>query len=68
LLPAIQREFIWDEEQIVNLFDSLMKDYPIGTFLFWALEKDKIKNFQFYEFIKDYHERDNRHNPKTSVL
>lgn len=68
LLPAIQREFIWDEEQIINLFDSLMKDYPIGTFLFWSLEKARIKNFQFYEFVKDYHERDNRHNPKASVL
>ena len=48
LLPAIQREFVWDEQQIINLFDSIMKDYPIGTFLFWNLEKDRIKNFQYY--------------------
>src|SRR5689334_21435561 len=63
LLPAIQREFIWPEEKIVALFDSLMKDYPIGTFLFWRLEPASIQNFQFYEFIKDFHERDRRHNP-----
>lgn len=68
LLPAIQREFVWDEEQIINLFDSLMKDYPIGTFLLWKLEKSRIKHFQFYDFIKDYHERDNKHNPKVSVI
>lgn len=34
LLPAIQREFVWKSEQIENLFDSLMNDYPIGSFLF----------------------------------
>lgn len=67
LLPAIQREFIWPEEKIVTLFDSLMKDYPIGTFLFWNLEPASIQNFQFYEFIKDYHERDRRHNPEANV-
>lgn len=67
LLPAIQREFIWPEEKIIALFDSLMKDYPIGSFLFWSLEPASIQNFQFYEFIKDYHERDRRHNPEANV-
>ena len=36
LLPAIQREFVWDVDQITQLFDSLMKGYPIGSFLFWG--------------------------------
>ena len=34
-LPAIQREFVWTQEQIGKLFDSIMKGYPIGSFLFW---------------------------------
>lgn len=67
LLPAIQREFVWDNEQIVKLFDSLMQEYPIGSFLFWGLEKNKIRDFQFYEFVRSYHERDNTHNPKANV-
>jgi uncharacterized protein with ParB-like and HNH nuclease domain len=33
-LPAIQRKFVWDANQIERLFDSIMRDYPIGTFLF----------------------------------
>jgi uncharacterized protein with ParB-like and HNH nuclease domain len=33
-LPAIQREFVWSREQIAMLFDSLMRGYPIGSFLF----------------------------------
>lgn len=26
-----------------------------------------ISNFQFYEFVREYHERDNTHNPKADV-
>ena len=40
-LPAIQRKFVWNEEQITKLFDSLMRGYPIGTFLFWDIDKEK---------------------------
>jgi len=67
LLPAIQREFVWDTYQIERLFDSLMRDYPISSFLFWEVEKENIKNYQFYEFVREYHERDNRHNPKANI-
>ena len=67
LLPAIQREFVWDTRQIERLFDSLMCDYPIGSFLFWYVEKQKSNDFQFYEFIRKYHQRDERHNPKADI-
>ncbi len=67
LLPAIQREFVWDTYQIERLFDSLMRDYPISSFLFWEVEKKNIKNYQFYEFVREYHERDNTHNPKANI-
>lgn len=67
VLPSIQREFVWGTEQIEMLFDSLMRDYPIGTFLFWKVDKNKIKDFQFYEFLKKYHEKDQRHNLKADL-
>lgn len=67
LLPAIQREFVWDTYQIERLFDSLMRDYPISSFLFWEVDKGNIKNYQFYEFVRNYHERDNTHNPKANL-
>lgn len=44
--------------QIETLFDSLMRDYPIGTFLFWQVDSNKIRDFEFYEFLDKYHERD----------
>ena len=34
-LPSIQRSFVWEEERICKLMDSLMTDYPIGSFLVW---------------------------------
>lgn len=67
LLPSIQRELVWDVDQITKLFDSLMRDYPIGSFLFWKVEGSQKNNFQFYEFIRKYHQKDTKHNPKASV-
>jgi len=68
VLPSIQREFVWDTEQIEVLFDSLMRDYPISTFLFWKVDKSKVKEFQFYEFLNKYHEKDSRHNRKAELI
>lgn len=67
VLPSIQREFVWDTEQIETLFDSLMRDYPISTFLFWRVDKNKVQDFQFYEFLNNYHEKNGRHNKKAEL-
>lgn len=67
VLPSIQREFVWDTYQIERLFDSIMRDYPISTFLFWKVDKTRINNFQFYEFLKNYHEKNGRHNKKADL-
>ena len=34
-LPNIQRPFVWGEEQICRLFDSILREYPISTLLIW---------------------------------
>lgn len=57
-LPAIQRGFVWKSEQIEKLFDSIMRGYPIGTFLFWFVESPEINNYVFYKFLQDFHQRD----------
>ena len=44
LLPSIQREFVWGTDQIEKLFDSLMRDYPIRSFLFWKVPKGKTND------------------------
>ena len=68
LLPGIQREFVWQPDQICRLFDSLVRGYPIGSFLFWRVNEEQKAGYQFYEFIRDYHEQGGRHNPKASLL
>lgn len=67
LLPSIQREFVWSTGQIEKLFDSLMRDYPINAFLFWKVPREKVSEFKFYEFLRDYHQKDNKHNPKANT-
>lgn len=66
-LPAIQRKYVWDDDQITRLMDSIMLGYPIGTFLFWKVRKSIInrKEYSMYEFIKDFHERDIYKNPSA---
>jgi uncharacterized protein with ParB-like and HNH nuclease domain len=67
VLPSIQREFVWEPEQMETLFDSLMRDYPISTFLFWKVKAENVKKFQFYSFLCDYHERDAKHNHPATL-
>lgn len=67
LLPSIQREFVWSAEQIERLFDSLMRDYPISSFLFWEVPNQSINAFKFYEFLRNYHQRNKTHNEKANL-
>jgi len=35
LIPAFQRNFIWEQQNIINLWDSIFHFYPIGNILYW---------------------------------
>lgn len=55
LLPAIQREFVWKTNDIELLFDSLMCDFPINSFLFWKVNStDNKEKYKYYQFITEY--------------
>lgn len=47
-LPNIQRPFVWGEEQIERLYDSILREYPIGTLLVWK-NKSEIKHRKFID-------------------
>jgi Protein of unknown function DUF262 len=65
LLPAIQREFVWEPQKVEWLFDSLLQDYPIGSFLFWEVRDQSAKrDYRYYEFLREYRERYQTHNPE----
>lgn len=59
-LPAIQREFVWDPGRIVMLFDSILRGYPISSFLYWHLKHENAGTWEFYDFIKRGSDRGER--------
>lgn len=42
VMPAFQRQFVWSMEQIEKLWDSILLDYPIATFLFWRVDDNNV--------------------------
>ena len=65
-LPAIQREFVWKPNQVERLFDSIMSDYPIGSFLYWLLKEENKDEWPIYEFIRNFDD-DSPHNPNANM-
>ena len=53
-LPAIQRPYVWDPEDICHLFDSLMRGYPISSFLFWDVREHNRNNWSIYKFVSNF--------------
>jgi uncharacterized protein with ParB-like and HNH nuclease domain len=54
LLPAIQREFVWSTVKIELLFDSLMRNYPIGSLLMWRVQGSNKTDHRYYSILKHY--------------
>lgn len=59
-LPNIQRPFVWREEQIERLFDSILREYPISTLLVWKTKssikrRSFINNYRSKKKLSDYY-------------
>jgi len=39
-LPKFQREFVWERQQILDLLDSVARNYPIGSVLLWQSKQE----------------------------
>jgi len=50
-IPIFQREFIWTGTNILELFDSIEKSYPIGSLLFWKPEEEYRYKEEFGQYI-----------------
>lgn len=51
ILPALQREFVWKKRDIEGLFDSLLQEYPINTFMSWEVNDILQQSMEFYCFL-----------------
>ena len=60
-LPDIQRPFVWKnnktefEDKVCSLFDSILRKYPIGTLLFWKIDKHRATedNLNLLKFLEN---------------
>lgn len=46
LIPKFQRDFIWTSKQIIDLFDSILKGFPIGSIIMWKPGDDEFPVFE----------------------
>jgi hypothetical protein len=51
VLPDLQRDFVWQEEQIRMLFDSAMRGYPFGAILMWETRYAEVWH---RPFVREY--------------
>src|ERR1043165_6676873 len=70
VLPAIQRDFVWDIGRIATLLDSIMRGYPVGIVLLW----ETYAEIPFRRFVQEYQPEgkhtfhDNRKRQKLKVV
>ena len=37
-IPAFQRDYVWEPDQVAFLLDSIFKEFPIGTVILWKTD------------------------------
>jgi hypothetical protein len=58
-IPAFQRDFVWEPDQVAFLLDSIYKEFPIGTIILWRTDnrlrsEKRLGHFTLPEPRKDY--------------
>jgi len=44
-IPKFQRDFVWEKQKTADLLDSILKGYPIGTFIIWKT-KERLRSIK----------------------
>jgi len=45
LIPQFQRDFVWNKAEAAKLLDSILKGYPVGSFILWET-KDRLRTIK----------------------
>ena len=51
MIPQFQRDFVWAKAQTATLIDSILKGFPIGTFILWKTN-DRLRHMRNIGNIK----------------
>lgn len=46
-IPIFQRSYVWTEDKVIDLFDSINKGYPIGAIVLWGKDGKPMKRREF---------------------
>ena len=49
-IPRFQRDYVWERTRVAKLFDSIYREFPIGSFFLWITPQEFRK---LYKDIKD---------------
>ena len=55
-IPTFQRDFVWEKKHKIELFDSISKEYPIGSILLWQPDRKFKSNNIIGPYYIDYSE------------
>lgn len=58
-IPVFQRDYVWEDEQIMSLLDSIYRGYPVGSILLWSTKERlnherNVGGFRLPETPEDY--------------
>lgn len=45
-IPRFQRPYVWGPDDMIQLFDSVLRGYPIGSLLIWQTDRDDITSLE----------------------
>ena len=70
LLPDIQREYVWDVNEIEDLFESIVDEYPIGSCIFWKTKRKVINDEKpnLYYFVTKFEKGKTKNEKVPDVL
>ena len=49
-VPMFQRDFVWGKEQTAKLIDSIIKGFPIGTFILWKTREEFARRSKYRQY------------------
>lgn len=51
-IPRFQRPYVWGPDDMIQLFDSVLRGYPIGSLLIWQTDREDITSLETVGPIK----------------
>lgn len=67
VIPTFQRKFEWSMEKIECLWDSILQDFPISTFLFWKIDSNNTTpDTDFYHVFTEVDYKGNKNKTEVS--